>query len=163
PASTDAEQPVGHVRLRYQDLVNGRPGDCEGALALQRTEIASEVSDLDPFVGARVSRSLTLNGIREANELSAHGMFGAARERLAATSHQVNELRGAMLEDAEAGVAEALEPDFQAQTRALDQATGSVANPDLAAPAASAAGRAARRRVETQRRVNEDLTNPWGD
>jgi len=163
PAGEVGERPVANLRLRYQDLVQRRPGECEGTLAARGTDDLNAVSALDPFVAARVSRSVTLNGIREANEFSAHGDFAAARRRLSESTAQVGVLRSRAMAAAEPASEEAVAQQFGVQDQALRGAGGGFSGAGLAAPAASPRGREARRRARSQERLNADLANPFAD
>ena len=75
-------QPIARLRLAYEDAATGRFGreETQGALAARVSRSAS-LDDLDPFVAARLSRSLTATALTEANSLFERGFAEEARKR----------------------------------------------------------------------------------
>jgi Ca-activated chloride channel family protein len=69
PRGLAGERPVAAVRLRYDDLVDQKPGQCEGSLSAIATADTSKLSPLDGVVSARVSASETAATLEQANEL----------------------------------------------------------------------------------------------
>jgi Ca-activated chloride channel homolog len=150
------ERPVADVHLGFDDLSNHDRGACSGTLAVLLTKDASDVSPLDPLVGARVDRSETADALREANRLFAEGRTEKAKSALTALANRVRaNAHHAILAAPEAKKAEVAQ-NFQAQQAALDAASRGFATPppppgfgSAAAaprPAQTRAGKAAVRR-----------------
>jgi Ca-activated chloride channel family protein len=147
PRTNAPERPVASMQLRYTDLVRNAPGLCEGALAARTTTVASEVSELDSFVAARLSRSQTIEAFREANELSRLGQIDAARDRLNRRAREVNIEAGEAARRAPRPVAGAIRQDFEMQSRALHDGSAGFGRPS-AAPSVA-------------RRNEADIMNPF--
>jgi Ca-activated chloride channel family protein len=92
PRGTAGERPVAAVRLRYDDLVEQKPGNCEGSLSAIATADTSQVSPLDGVVSARVSASETAATLETANELFRQGNSVEASNIL---RHRAQAVRGA--------------------------------------------------------------------
>lgn len=162
PAGTSAEREVADVRLQYHDLVTRGRAQCEGILAARTAEDPTQVAQLDPFVSARLSRSLTVQGIRDANEAAERGQFGEAQRRLSETRALVQANQAGALAAAPAAAAEPLSADFEEQSQALERAGGGFAGPGLGAPTGSTAHREATRRARAQQRSNtSEVLNPF--
>jgi hypothetical protein len=163
PASADPEREIASIQLTYQDLVTHNPGDCHGALAARTTNNAGEVSELDSFVSARMSRSETAQAIREANEMMENGQFSQAQQRLSQAAGTVR-MNGAMAgRNAPTPMRPMIADDFARQAGALDEAQRGLDNPDLAAPPTSAAGAEARHVMRRRERANAELANPFSN
>ncbi|MCB9751112.1 MAG: VWA domain-containing protein [Myxococcales bacterium] len=89
PTRPDGELPIAAVDLTYDDLAGAKQGSCHGELAAQLTSDAARVSELDPIVMGRVTRSETVAALAEANELFAAGDETRAREQIQAQLQRV--------------------------------------------------------------------------
>jgi Ca-activated chloride channel family protein len=89
PRGSAGERPVAAVRLRYDDLVDQKPGQCEGSLAAIATADTSKLSPIDGVVSARVSASETAATLETANELFRRGNSADASNLLRERSRQV--------------------------------------------------------------------------
>lgn len=132
PRTTDTERPVASMRLSYSDLVRNAIGGCEGSLGVQTTTSATEVSELDPIVEARISRSETIAAFEEANELSRRGQIDAARERLDRRRAEVQAQAQRAARRAPAPLARRLNRDFEMQDRQLNRGSAGFSRPDMA-------------------------------
>jgi Ca-activated chloride channel family protein len=128
PVGHDGRQPVADVRLAYRDLGDHREASFVGALALDVKSDGAAQEALDPFVQARVERSLTAKAIAEASELINGGRAEEARQRLLGRSADVGKAQQAA---ARLGPAIANQPptrargfnkDFEDQVTALEKA-----------------------------------------
>ncbi len=158
PRGAAGERPVAAVRLRYDDLVDQKPGQCEGAVSAIATADTSKLSPLDGVVSARVSASETAATLEQANEMFRSGRSIDAsnllRQRARAVSQQgwkakkdisssVNNPfggggRSAGAVGADLGAATA---SFDKQTEVLDRAAkGFEPTTPTAAPPASTSG-----------------------
>ncbi len=82
PSRSDGELPVAKLDLVYDDLAGGKQGSCHGELAAQLTADPARVSELDPIVLGRVTKSETVAALAEANKLFAAGNEQRAREHI---------------------------------------------------------------------------------
>lgn len=100
PRGAAGERPVAAVRLRYDDLVDQKPGQCEGALAAIATADTSKLSPLDGVVSARVSASETAATLETANEMFRTGRSADASNLLRQRAQQVRWANEKMKKDA---------------------------------------------------------------
>jgi len=139
PRGGAGDRPIAAVRLRYDDLVEQRPGACEGLLAAVATADTSQLSPLDGLVSARVTRSETAAALESANQLIRAGDLAQAttmlRERHALNEVALRQARSAMPMAARGK----LDADFDRQQAALDQAE-QVFAPAATAPAGDGGG-----------------------
>jgi Ca-activated chloride channel family protein len=89
PRGAAGERPVAAVRLRYDDLVDQKPGLCEGTLAAIATADTTKLSPLDGAVSARVSASETAATLESANEMFRTGRSRDASNLLRERSQRV--------------------------------------------------------------------------
>ncbi len=132
PRGVAGERPVAAVRLRYDDLVDQKPGQCEGSLAAIATADTSKLSPLDGVVSARVSASETAATLETANQLFRTGKSADASNLLRRRAEQVRDTGWKMKQDPffaggsrgrGGGVAEATAAaSFDKQSDALDRA-----------------------------------------
>ncbi|MEX1365663.1 MAG: VWA domain-containing protein, partial [Nannocystaceae bacterium] len=155
PRGQAGDLPVADVRMRYEDLTQGRPGRCEGSLLVQLSDDASRVSALDPIVEARVARSETSAALQRANELFSEGDVAAARRTLDSSRGRIRDRRTAASSRADATDRPAIDEDFQQQLSTLEQAeVGFGAAASEPAPASSRKGKA---QVRSNAGVLDDL------
>jgi Ca-activated chloride channel family protein len=109
PRSEAGERAIAAVRVRYDDLVDAKPGLCEGQLATRMTTDTSKLSPLDPLVSGRVSTSETNTALQQANELfreghadAARGIISAAQTRIAAAHKAARDISAADGDEAKA-------------------------------------------------------------
>jgi Ca-activated chloride channel family protein len=124
PAGTVGERPVASVRLRYDDLVEARPGTCEGSVAALLTADPSQLSPLDGVVSARVSSSETAAALETANKLWRDGDGEGARAVLQSNAGKIAERRHAAKAAAPRGRGAMVDKSFDDQARVLEAATG---------------------------------------
>ncbi len=142
PAGAAGARPVADVRLRYDDLVDQRPGLSEGALVALATADASEPAPLDGVVSARLSASETAATLEHANELYRRGREGEAttllRARAGAVRVQTAAARSAPMAGADPDDADAAAAAFAEQEKVLDRAARGFApaSPTAAPPPA---------------------------
>lgn len=152
PRGSPGQRPIADVHLSFDDLAARRHGACSGSLAVLLTRDPSEVSPIDPLVGARVDRSETAATLLRANRLFAKGEAGKARDVVASVAGHVRRHAHRALAAAPEATKKEVAADFEAQQAALDQAASGFATPpaggvaDGPAPAQTHAGKAAVRR-----------------
>ncbi len=130
PRGEPGARPVADVRMRYEDLTRGRPGTCDGALALRLTDDRDDVAELDPLVESRLARSETAAALVRANELFSEGDVAAARRTLDRSRGRIRSRKTTAKEKAAPAAQPFLDDDFDRQLEALEQADqgfGSVA------------------------------------
>jgi len=135
PHGAPGERPIAAVRLRYDDLVEARPGQCEGQLVAVATTDPARLSPLDGFVSARVSSSETAEALEEANELFRNGRNAEAQGLIREKARRVRHWRDEVNQmDPFAGAK--VDGDFARQAAALDHAGRGFepAKPGAAAP-----------------------------
>jgi Ca-activated chloride channel family protein len=93
PRGTAGDRAVAAVRMRYDDLVETRPGLCEGQLVTHLTTDASTLSPLDAIVSARLAATDTARTLEAANDLFRNGQNAAARGLIATQAAKVHALR----------------------------------------------------------------------
>ena len=158
PSGEAGRRPIADVRMRYADLVSGKPGDCTGQLVAMLSRDASEVTPLDPLVETRLARSETTAALSLANEQFARGEVDAARTTLSSNRGRIRSRSVEATSAAPAGAKSAVESDFERQIGALEKAEqefGDAANVSPAAPQDSRGGKEAVRR-------NADLFDDLG-
>ncbi|HUQ01375.1 MAG TPA: VWA domain-containing protein [Kofleriaceae bacterium] len=142
PRGAAGERPVAAVRLRYDDLVDQKPGQCEGALSAIATADTSKLSPLDGVVSARVSASETAATLEQANQLFREGNSTDASNLLRRRADEVRTQNWKMKKDnpffgADAaggrGAATAT-ASFDKQSDVLDRAAKGFESRDPAAP-----------------------------
>lgn len=137
PRGAAGERPVAAVRLRYDDLVDQKPGQCEGTVAALATADSSRLSPLDGVVSARVSSSETAETLEQANQLFRTGRTGDANNLLRDRAERVRSQGWRAKLDAPADKAGAVDTAFARQSAALETASKGFepAAPTAAAPA----------------------------
>lgn len=134
----DGTQPVARLRLAYQDASRFTREEVDGALAV-RTSNSASLDELDPFVSARLARSLTAGVLTEANVLFEQGRVDEARRKLTEQSSQLAVL-GAKAKAAAPTAAKPLTrsapliDDFEQQADAVRRAESSFGAAASAAP-----------------------------
>lgn len=123
PRGAAGERPVAAVRLRYDDLVDQKPGSCEGTLAAIATSDSSKLTPLDGLVSARVSSSETAETLEQANELFRSGRGADANNLLRARAQRVRDAGWKAKKDAPAERAGDVDASFTRQEAALDTAS----------------------------------------
>jgi Ca-activated chloride channel family protein len=149
PAGDAGRRPIADVRMRYQDLVQGKAGECEGELVALLSKDAAAISPLDPLVEARLARSETGAALALANEQFARGDVTAARSTLDATRGRIRSRRAEAGARAPSPVKAKIEADFEAQINAFDDADEGFGNAaaNAPAPAQAAESRDGKRQV----------------
>ncbi len=89
PRGTAGERPVAALRLHYDDLADGKPGNCEGLLATRLSSDPSALSPLDGLVSARVSATETATVLEDANKLFKAGKADEARAVIAGERQRI--------------------------------------------------------------------------
>lgn len=123
PRGAAGERPVAAVRLRYDDLVDQKPGQCEGTLAAFATPDTSKLTPLDGVVSARVSSSETAETLEQANELFRTGRTTDANNLLRKRVERVRSAGWQAKKDAPADRGGDVDKSFARQEAALDTAT----------------------------------------
>jgi Ca-activated chloride channel homolog len=143
PRGQAGERAVAEVRMRYDDLVTARPGDCEGSLAAALTDDVRAVSPLDALVESRLARSETAAALQRANLLFAEGDVAGAQRTLDTSRGRIRERRSDVSVRADPAAQPLLDRDFERQLATLEQAqqgfSAAAAEP---APTASRKGKA---------------------
>lgn len=143
PRGQAGERPVAEVRMRYEDLTRGRPGDCQGSLVAMLTDDARAVSPLDSRVELRVGRSETAAALQRANELFEEGDVAAAQRTLDSSRGRIRERRTEATSNADVSQQPLIDKDFERQLETLEAAgqgfSAAAAEP---APTASRKGKA---------------------
>jgi Ca-activated chloride channel family protein len=136
PRGAAGERPVAAVRLRYDDLVDQKPGQCEGTLAAFATGDSSKLTPLDGVVSARVSSSETAETLEQANDMFRSGRTIDANNLLRARAESVRSAGWKAKKDAPADKMRDVDASFARQSAALDTATKGFAptSPAAAAP-----------------------------
>lgn len=161
PAGEAGRRPIADVRMRFQDLVGGKQGECEGKLVAMLTKEASELSPLDPLVETRLARSETSAALALANEQFAAGDVGLARRTLEASRGRIRSRKEEASSRATAPGAKAkIDADFERQINAFESADKGFGAAEQNAPTPSAA--ADTRDGKRQVRSNADLFDDLG-
>ena len=133
PADADGTQPVARLSLAYRDVQDRQDGHCEGRLALEVKSDGTAQTEMDPFVAARVERSLTSRSLTEANALFENGHADAARATLARRKAELEKTASVAIAAATAmpaagkGAPRPIDTDFGQQQAALGQAQAGFA------------------------------------
>ena len=140
PADSLGKQSVASVKLTYQDLVNRTDGQVAGSVGLRVVSPGSEEKELDPFVAARLERSLTAETLTEANALFQQGRVDEAKRKLetrkAALDVTASRARRLAATDPfDAPKAKSLDRDFEGQAAVVSQAEANFAAAARPAPA----------------------------
>ena len=143
PTSLEGRLPVASVSLDYTDLVEGKPGRCEGKL---EALVGADQAEIDAVVEGRVERSRTATALLEANDLIEQGRVDEARRRLATRQVELAASASAAASAAPLNRKSDVSRDFESQAGALSTAA-----------AAAAAPRPAPRSV----RRNQEMANPF--
>jgi Ca-activated chloride channel family protein len=149
PAGDEGRKPIADVRMRYQDLVQGKAGECEGQLVALLSKDAAAISPLDPLVEARLARSETGAALALANEQFARGDVTAARGTLEQSRGRIRNRRAEAGARAPSPFKAKIEADFEQQIDAFDDADKGFGNAaaNAPAPAAAAESRDGKRQV----------------
>jgi len=143
PRGEAGPRAVADVRMRWDDLTRGRPGDCRGSLSAELTDDARGVSPLDAVVESRLARSETSAALQRANELFEEGDVVAAQRTLDSSRGRIRERRAEAGGNANAAQKPTIDQDFERQLETLEAAekgfSAAAAEP---APTASRAGKA---------------------
>jgi Ca-activated chloride channel family protein len=158
-ARGDGTQPVAQLRLVYQDASHFSREQVDGSLAVKTSSRAS-LDDLDPFVAARLSRSLTADALTEANSLFEQGRVDEARRRLTSQAGDLAKIETKAKAAASAAPApktasRGLTDDFEQQLDAVRSAESSFG----AAAAGPGGGAAAPAKREGKAQVRENAAN----
>lgn len=157
PRGAEGDRPIASVNVGYDDLTSGRRGSAQGKLALELTSDAARVTELDPFVSARVNRTTTADTLTEANELFKSGDVAGAQRKLERELAELRRRKGAATSATPKPKRAAIEGDFEKQEEALEQAGESFKKPAPApgqAPADTRDGKAGLKR-------NQEVANPF--
>ena len=90
PRGAAGERAVAAVRLRYDDLVTDKPGQCEGQLAVRASSDGAELTPLDAVVSARVSASEAAEALETANRLFRDGRAADATRLIQQQSTRIH-------------------------------------------------------------------------
>ncbi len=137
PRGAAGERPVAAVRLRYEDLVDQKPGQCEGTLSAVATADTSKLSPLDGTVSARVSSSETAATLEQANEMFRSGRGEDATTLLRARTRHVQAQNWQLKKDSPFAGGGKAGASFDKQEAVLGRATKGFepTSPTAAAPA----------------------------
>jgi Ca-activated chloride channel family protein len=137
PSDQDGAVKVARMTLAYRDLAQELDGHCGGNLELEVRSDGTAQRDIDPFVAARVERSLTARTLTEANDLFKLGKDEDARRKLAERQQELAQVAGHARVSPKATTTPAfgrsLDADFHQQESALAQAQAGFAPPPPAA------------------------------
>jgi Ca-activated chloride channel family protein len=151
PSGTPGERAIAAVRVRYDDLVADRLGECAGELAVRASDDPRAVAALDGIVSARVSASESAAALETANQLF--------RDGRAADASRVIRAQHARLEAEHARARASTDPMRQPELdRAFAVQAAAVAGADEGfrpATPTAAAPVAGDRGAATQTRVNQ--------
>ncbi len=161
PAGDPGRRPIAAVRMRYQDLALGKPGECEGELVAMLSRDAVDISPLDPIVETRLARSETAAALSLANEQFARGDVLAAKGTIDSSRGRIRSRRDEASSRAPSPVKAKIDADFEQQIDAFDEAAqgfGSAASAPNASPAQAAESREGKRQI----RSNADKFDDFG-
>lgn len=139
PAGQAGARPIADVRMRYEDLVTGKPGDCQGQLVAMLSKDASAISPLDGIVETRLARSETTAALALANEQFARGDIGAARSTLSSSRGRIRARRDEANTATPEPLRRKVQTDFERQLGALDGADDAFGRAENQAPSPAAA------------------------
>jgi Ca-activated chloride channel family protein len=147
PTDREGEQPVADLKLAFRDLIKKTDGSCNGTLALTIKNDGTEQKELDPFVAARLERSLTARTLTEANRLFEAGRVDAARAKLAERKVELKRTESSALALATATptaaprrAAKTIDRDFADQAAAVAEAEARFSAPVAAGPSLGLSG-----------------------
>lgn len=156
PRGAAGERPIADVRVTYDDLTTGRRGDAAGKLSLELTLDPGEVTDLDPFVAARLGRTETADTLTQVNDLFKSGDVEGARRRVREQLDQLKKRRKAASAAAPAKKRPAIDGDFSRQEAALEKAEDALDQP---APAGQAPADTRKGKADVRR--NQEVADPF--
>jgi Ca-activated chloride channel family protein len=165
PSDGDGTEPVVRLSLAYRDVSQRLDARCGGALAVDVRSDGSAEQDLDPFVAARVQRSLTARTLTEANDLFERGKAEEARKTIARRRDELERTAAPLMAakgaggggHAQGGIGRSLDTDFGQQQSALAEAQQGFAAAPAGAPAATAAAPPAAKAVRNNQANAVDL------
>jgi len=141
PADHDGARPVVELKLAYRDLLEKADASFSGMLGAMVK--ADAVSEMDPFVRARVERSETARALADANVLAAQGRFAEAKAELERRKVGVDNARASVRHAPPSAPAPArargFNKDFDDQSEALDRASQAAGSAASAAPTSRSA------------------------
>jgi Ca-activated chloride channel family protein len=129
PTDLEGEVPIATAKLYFDDRAKGGEGSCEGKLATFVTTDPASVSELDPFVAARLARSKTAGVLLEVNELLEKGDVEGAKVKLEAHEKALAETETKAQAAAPAPRREALQKDFKGQASTISGVRQSIGKP----------------------------------
>lgn len=129
PTTTDGPREVAKLTMAYRDVIEKKDKRCDLALALRVTSDGSASKELDPFVAARLERSLTAKTLTEVNRLFERGEVEEASRTLTQRQSALRESEKQVMAAATARpdtrprrAVRTLDRDFAEQRAALDSA-----------------------------------------
>jgi Ca-activated chloride channel homolog len=152
PRGVAGDRPIAAVRLHYDDLVDARPGACEGQLATQLSNDASALTPLDALVSARLSATEAAGSLEASNALFREGRAEEARAVLAHAQQKIAVSRREAVMAEPAATRGLIERAFDKSSDALGSASNGFAPPAAGAPTVAPA---ANREGQAQVRKNE--------
>ncbi len=136
PAGAEGERPIANVSFRYDDLAEGRDGECEGELIALATSDDEKNSELDGLVSGRLIQSETALSLQAANEAFESGDSSGARRILKDQKVKASKRRRSATRNLPMGRAREFDDAFLKSTDALSTGSGGFA--PAAAPRESA-------------------------
>jgi Ca-activated chloride channel family protein len=131
PSDQDGLVKVARMNLAYRDLAQELDAHCGGNLEIEVRSDGTAQRDIDPFVAARVERSLTARTLTEANDLFKSGKDKEARTKLEERQRELAQVAGPARMSPKAAAAPAfgrsLDADFHEQESALAEAQAGFA------------------------------------
>lgn len=153
PRGQAGERPIAQVRLRYDDLVTGKDGSCDGALVAQLSTDQSQLTPLDGLVSARLSSAETAQALEEANQLFRNGRADEAQQVLRKRQMQLEPMHHMARDHAAPMAAPAVDKSFDQQAEALRGANAGFGS--AAAATRTGATDVGKTKGETQIRASE--------
>lgn len=138
PRGQAGERPIAQVRLRYDDLVTGKDGSCDGALVAQLSTDPAQLTPLDGIVSARLSSTETAQALEEANQLFRNGQAAQAQAVLRKRAAELEPMHHMAHATTTPTAAPAVDASFDKQAEALRGANAGFGS----AAATTAAGSA---------------------
>jgi Ca-activated chloride channel family protein len=149
PRGQAGERPVAQVRLRYDDLVTGKDGSCDGALVAQLSTDPAQLTPLDGIVSARLSSTETAQALEEANQLFRNGQTAQAQEVLRRREAELHPMQHMAHATATPSAAPAVDAAFDKQAEALHGASAGFGS----AATSSAGGRTAEGKTKADNQI----------
>jgi Ca-activated chloride channel family protein len=144
PSDQDGLVKVARMNLAYRDLGQQLDAHCGGNLELDVRSDGTAQREVDPFVAARVERSLTARTLTEANDLFKRGKDDEARTKIAERQRELAEVAAPARMSPKAHAAPAfgrsIDADFHEQESVLAQAQAGFAPPPPAAAMGAGGG-----------------------